>query len=636
MTAAPLKALVLYASQTGNAEHIAKNIYANLQEKNILPVTHCLVLDDFEEHYKKGPLENLLILVSSTTGDGDAPDNSLKFWRFMRKLAKSEPKAFEKCRITVLGLGDTNYSNFGAHPKKLQKKIQEMGAEVFYECRIVDEVEGLEAQVDPWIAGLYECLAEICGTKSVKDDPLNEDMKHLSVLSVSADKKVDDTMPLFKLPYTALEQLTELSGMAKPSAKLCDVTFAESNSVEPWSWNEYCSSIVSRPDHSSDNTYTHSRPFGAKITRAACITTKDAVKRTLLIEIDIKGMNWKYEAGDSIGVICCNSSVLVNSLLHQLKLEPNTLVQIDGKEELLPSFLKPFKTKRTLFDLFKYFIDFVSPGTVVKKALLRILADEFCTNLEQKKMLLFLCSRQGKDEFKRMVEARLNLIELFTLFPGCIPESQDKKMQLIGRLCDTLNQLAPRYYSICSAPSNNDVVQVAFNVVDYDIKEEGCASRHVSGIATTFIDDICGKIVAPSDISKEIPLLNLSVTATLPVFPSPSHDFHLPHPIDSPIIMVGPGTGVAPFMSFLEHIKSVKPKQDVVLFYGCRDRSKDFLFKQSILSMDKDGIITKLRVCRSREPDNITWKYVQDQVRAESETIYDVMVNKNGRIYICG
>lgn len=82
----------------------------------------------------------VLIFVTSNTGDGDPPDHSLKFWRFLRRL--KQPDYFKNCKIAVLGLGDTNYTNFNNTAKRLEKKAKELGATVFHEKGLADEAEG--------------------------------------------------------------------------------------------------------------------------------------------------------------------------------------------------------------------------------------------------------------------------------------------------------------------------------------------------------------------------------------------------------------------------------------------------------------------------------------------------------------
>jgi methionine synthase reductase len=82
----------------------------------------------------------VLIFVTSNTGDGDPPDNSSKFWRFLRRQKQKDYLGHAK--VTVLGLGDTNYSNFNNSAKRLEKKAKELGATVFYEKGLADDAEG--------------------------------------------------------------------------------------------------------------------------------------------------------------------------------------------------------------------------------------------------------------------------------------------------------------------------------------------------------------------------------------------------------------------------------------------------------------------------------------------------------------
>lgn len=82
----------------------------------------------------------VLILVTSNTGDGDPPDNSSKFWRFLRRLKQKD--YFSHSKIAVLGLGDTNYSNFNNSAIRLEKKAKDLGATVFYEKGLADDAEG--------------------------------------------------------------------------------------------------------------------------------------------------------------------------------------------------------------------------------------------------------------------------------------------------------------------------------------------------------------------------------------------------------------------------------------------------------------------------------------------------------------
>ena len=102
----------------------------------------------------------LMIAVVSTTGDGDPPDNSQSFFKNMKNARSSDGahQLLKGIKYTCLGLGDSNYTSFMAMPLRFKKGFDDLGAERFYECREVDEVDGLEDLVEEWIEGLWEPL----------------------------------------------------------------------------------------------------------------------------------------------------------------------------------------------------------------------------------------------------------------------------------------------------------------------------------------------------------------------------------------------------------------------------------------------------------------------------------------------
>ncbi|KAJ2769979.1 hypothetical protein GGI18_005296, partial [Coemansia linderi] len=147
----------LYASQTGNAESISYSMYEEAAKRGFNAKWH--VLDD---HEKFGFNEvRTAVFVVSTTGDGDPPDNSARFWRVLRKATRGKDRAYSHLRYAILGLGDTNYSNFCNTAQRLDKQLLEAGATAFYPKGLADDGTGLEEVVESWIEGLWPALARV-------------------------------------------------------------------------------------------------------------------------------------------------------------------------------------------------------------------------------------------------------------------------------------------------------------------------------------------------------------------------------------------------------------------------------------------------------------------------------------------
>ena len=152
--------LILYGSQTGNSEEISKEIYNQLTEIgyeckiNTLNSVTKVALND---------ICNIVIVVCSTTGNGDPPYNAELFWKFI-KLRSNPKKLFESIHFVVLGLGNSNYNKFCQMGKSLDKRFEELGAKRIFELTCIDEVDDLEEQVEHFKSKLFTVLPNIVDT----------------------------------------------------------------------------------------------------------------------------------------------------------------------------------------------------------------------------------------------------------------------------------------------------------------------------------------------------------------------------------------------------------------------------------------------------------------------------------------
>ncbi|KAL9546228.1 hypothetical protein MBANPS3_006765 [Mucor bainieri] len=674
--------LILWASQTGNAEWIAKNIHTEAGKKGYKG--ECFVMDEFAV----APLQKagVIIMVSSNTGDGDSPDNALKFWRFLRR--NKDKSYFSNTRFTVLGLGDSNYSNFNNSGKKLEKKFKDLGATVFYEKGLADDAEGLENVVDPWIEKLWEVLPTVLkqeGNASIEssiahEKELEKEMTELAIDPVDVPysmrnrkKNLPDLVEKYtslentlvdnfsmearreKLPgkvadYTQLDNTlvdgknktfksgfpltislagleagAKLTGLPRVSVPVAKVTKLEGQKAEDFSGKV--------PDFVS----TPVPIIYAPVTMVSCLTAPDAIKRTLEVELDV-GEDTHFEPGDAFGVLAPNDEELVESILNRLNIpeeEFHHLYKVEG--ENLPTHLQK-ATSASLIELFRYAVDLTSHP---RKALFRMLADH-TTDPKEKLTLMYICSKQGAAAFNAIRDETPTLLDILETFPSCHPS--------IDRLLDLLPAHMPRFYSISSSPlKRQGKIRFAFNVVEYITA--GKAQR--KGVATPWMDKITKLIPSRSTPTNVEVAVKEDIKVPMYIRQN-ANAFVLPQETERPLVLIGPGTGIAPFIGFLEHRQTQRnirlsmggighqPTQQIrdqfgpiYVYYGFRDKNKDFLFEKEIREFESDGTISLLRIAESRAADGPK-VYVQDLIKEDSAQLYDLIVNKDAAIYICG
>ncbi|KAG9294024.1 hypothetical protein G9A89_019362 [Geosiphon pyriformis] len=678
------KYLILYASQTGNAESIARNIHQEAVKRGFSG--ECYVMNE----YDKIDLEKIevLICVTSNTGDGDPPENATKFFRFLRKIKTKT--FFGNARFAILGLGDTNYSNFNNTARRLEKKLLELGGSSFYEKGLADDATGLEAVVDPWIENLWPALTRVCIQKepmtSVAVDfnlgsialipkvqngenftfngnlvALTNDQAIKTLASTEEDARSMNSSFDYRykvkgskivIDISELEQATQLTALPRIPNELCKIEDENSTKglITPL-WPNFFD--------------TPTRMFGTKISAVRCLTHPNADKRTLHIELDIKEHRdeFHFVPGDAIGIWAPYNETLVWEILRTLEIDEIkahkeiSIVAIEGAGILkmkifdcdfrhltlfhtyLPSHLKNVKST-SIFELLRYRFDIT---TYPRKAMLRLLA-EYAKDVEEQKLLLFLSSKQGAKQFNSLREQQPTLLDILVTFPSCKPPIQ--------RLFDVLPPHQPRYYSIANSPMlNTNSLHIAFNVVQYNTPNPFNIPRW--GVCTPWLDELAGLITTRN--KRTI----VSSNREIPIFLKPNvQGFTVPQDTKRPLIMIGPGTGIAPFIGFLQHYEQHRAirrrmttigiharrevdKQfgDLWLFYGCRDKDKDFLYQDELQGFLERGVLKKLEVAISRElgaGENGKPKYVQDLIRSRGNELYELIDKKDALIFVCG
>ncbi|KAF9171709.1 hypothetical protein BGX21_007088 [Mortierella sp. AD011] len=650
---------VLFASQTGNAESISRNIYEQAQERGFKS-SH-FVLNDFAKvDWDK---ENCLVFIVSTTGDGDPPDNSTKFWRHLRKL---KGVGLTKARYAILGLGDTNYDNFCQTAKRLDTRLQDLGASPFYARGLADDATGLEETVDPWIKNLWPALAhQVICTPTIHDLPQPHLTSEEERIVKDIIEKQEHDHPHHASHVPSSENPAEVSArsggvdVASLAGVVGNLSVTEKGPVIPatgysievdFSDMANHSNLTALPrvpnanlkivelDQATNGTAT--TKFGtvpsflqtptplllAKVNSVQCLTPDDALKRTISVEFGFDD-DVDYAPGDAFGIWAPNDESLVRGVLAALAVKEsdmNKQIKLDGQG--IPSHLQPIESA-TLLDIFRYAIDLT---TTPKKANIRLYAD-YAADLAEKQKLMFMASKQGVDQFNAFRAQGPTFLDILHTFPSV-------KIPLV-RVIETLPPLQPRYYSITNSPLAKNGHRrwcCAFNVVTYELPH-GVKRR---GVCTPWLDELTNKVPYGKAVASGFGSIRI------PMFAKPNETkFNLPADTTKPVIMIGPGTGVAPFMGFLEHRTEQRrikkrlmnigtgPRQhledhfgDMWLFFGCRHREKDWLFKEQMQEFKNEGVLTELQLAVSREEDvRNSGKYVQDLIKIESKRIWDLL-----------
>ncbi|XP_045781881.1 nitric oxide synthase-like protein isoform X1 [Maniola jurtina] len=612
-----IKATVLYATETGKSEQYAKELGVIFGHAFNAQV-HCMMDYDITsiEH------EALLLVVTSTFGNGDPPENGVAFGENLceilyadqvgedssggsqlltpkslikansqieyQKYAVGNPRQLSRLeslkgsatdatsidsfgplsnvRFAVFALGSSAYPNFCNFGKYVDKLLGDLGGERIHDLATGDEMCGQDQAFRKWASSVFNVA---CETFCLDDDETLQEAKRALGTVALSEETVRFITPEVKPP----ELLTALQSTMNRQLTTC---------------------IVKANKDLGDTS---------------------AERSTIFIDMEPMG-EINYDPGDHVGIMACNRKELVDRLLSRLK-------DVDNYDEPLQLQLMkethtssgPVKSWEpheklppiTLRDLFTRFLDITTPPTTI---LLQYLATT-CDNEEERKQLSTLATDPAAYEDWRHYHFP-TLPEVLTQFPSTKPRA--------SLLAAILSPLQPRFYSISSSPiAHPKRLHLTVAVVTYRT-QDGEGPVHY-GVCSNYLMDR-----KPGD---EVYLFIRSAP-----------NFHLPHDLSVPLILIGPGTGIAPFRGFWHHRKALLNTRTrsnigpVWLFFGCRTRTMD-LYREEKEQALKDGVLSKVFLALSREK-TIPKMYVQELAEMEGAEIHDLLVNKGGHFYVCG
>jgi len=327
--------------------------------------------------------------------------------------------------------------------------------------------------------------------------------------------------------------------------------------------------------------YTRNNPFLSEITVNELLTAEGSEKETRHIELTLdEGM--EYIPGDAVGILPTNRDAAVEEILKALG--------FTGEERVLDHY----KVEISLEEAVRTRLQI---GVLTRSSVLQLAKlDPSVAGLQ---------AMVGADNKARAEEYAYGreLVDLVTDFPGVITNPQ-QLFQVVARL-------TPRMYSIASSLlAHPGTVQTTVRVVRYDShgkERQGLASGH---------------------LGERAPL-----GAKMPIFLHANAQFRLPEDTTKPVIMVGPGTGIAPFRAFLEERQVKGETGKNWLFFGEQRRALDFLYQDQLEGMHKDGLLTNLDLAFSRDQHKKV--YVQDRMAERAEELY-AWLEEGAFFYVCG
>lgn len=391
------------------------------------------------------------------------------------------------------------------------------------------------------------------------------------------------------------KRLAELGGKELAPRVDCDVDFAEpasewmnqvlgalaqgaGNGAGAVASGATPSSVVSE----AESEYSRSNPFQAEVLENLNLNGRGSDRETRHVEISLEGSNLQYEPGDSLGIYPENHPRLADELIEAMGWDGNESVSVNKQGE----------TRSLREALLRYF-----EITVLTKPLLNQLA-ELTGNSGLKDLL-----DPSKTEELRTYLSERDLLDLV----------QDYSLKGIpaGQFVSLLRKIPPRLYSIASSlKASPDEVHVTVRAVRYESN-----GRNRYGVCSVQM----AERIQPGD--------------SLPVFIQHNPNFKLPDNPETPVIMIGPGTGVAPFRAFLSEREETGAQGKTWLFYGDQHFSTDFLYQVEWQRWLKEGVLTRMDVAFSRDTEQKV--YVQHRMLEKSRELYE-WLQEGAVIYVCG
>ncbi|OVZ89183.1 NADPH-dependent assimilatory sulfite reductase flavoprotein subunit [Yersinia intermedia] len=330
-------------------------------------------------------------------------------------------------------------------------------------------------------------------------------------------------------------------------------------------------------DEITSSPYSKTAPLTAQLSAQQKVTGRNSEKDVRHIEIDLADSGLRYQPGDALGVWFDNDPALVDELLALLWLKGDEQVSVDGQNLPLAQAL------RSHFEL--------TQNTT-------LIVDKYSALSRDEKLIALLADKPALQQYAKNTP----IVDMVRQAPSDLNADQ---------LIALLRPLTPRLYSIASSQAETEnEVHITVGVVRYDID-----GRPRTGGASGYLAD------------------RLEVEGDIRVFIEHNDNFRLPANPETPVIMIGPGTGIAPFRAFMQQREADGASGKNWLFFGNPHFTEDFLYQVEWQRYVKEGLLTRIDLAWSR--DQAHKIYVQDKLRAQGAELWN-WIQQGAHIYVCG
>ncbi|KAH9827921.1 NADPH--Cytochrome-P450 reductase [Teratosphaeria destructans] len=583
--------VIFYGSQTGTAEDYASRLAKEGSSRFGLK-TMVADLEEYDyDNLDQFPEDKVAFFVLATYGEGEPTDNAVEFYEFISAEDVSfgdkggaEEKPLSNLKYVAFGLGNNTYEHYNSMVRNVSKFLDRLGAQ-----RIGDAGEGDD------------------GAGTMEEDFLAWKEPMWAALSSALNLEEREAV------YEPVYEITERHDLD-----------AEDDTVYLGEPNK------NHLEGQSKGPYNANNPYIAPIAESKELF-KDKTRNCLHMEIDISGSNLSYQTGDHIAVWPTNAGKEVDRFLNILGLSEkrHTVIAVKGLDATAKV---PFPSPTTYDAVVRYHMEICAP---VSRQFVSQLAP-FAPNDSIKAELSKIGS--DKEAFAQQVA-----IKNYNIAQFLESQSGGEKWTKIpfSIFIEALHKIQPRYYSI----SSSSLVQkkkISITAVVESLEAPG-APHVVKGVTTNYL--LALKQKQHGDPNPDPHGLNYAITGPRNKYDGihvPVHvrhsNFKLPSDPSKPIIMIGPGTGVAPFRGFVqERAQMAKNGEDVgktILFFGCRKSNEDFLYEDEWKQYKQDlGDKFELITAFSREGPNKV--YVQHRLREHADEINKLLEQK-AYFYVCG